>query len=51
MNGVKTDQISEVAGKADSDPLFPEDVYLPANRRVGILLLHEAPVIPPGFGR
>ncbi len=51
MNGIKSDQISEVAGKADSDPLFPEDVYLPANRRVGILLLNEAPVIPPGFGR
>jgi chemotaxis protein MotB len=51
MHGVNADQVSQVSGKADSDPLFPEDIYLPANRRVGILLLNEAPVLPPGFGR
>ena len=49
LHGLPADQISQVAGKADSEPLFPEDPYLPANRRVAILLLKEAPVAPPGF--
>ncbi len=49
LNGLPADQIAQVAGKADTEPLFPEDPYLPANRRIGILLLNEAPVIPPGF--
>ena len=48
-NGVKPDQISQVAGKAETEPLFPEDPYLPANRRVAILLMKEAPVTPQGF--
>lgn len=48
-NGVAADQFAQVSGKADSEPLFPEDPYLPANRRVSILLLKEAPVVPPGF--
>jgi chemotaxis protein MotB len=29
-------QIYEVAGRADTDPLFPEDPYIAANRRVTI---------------
>lgn len=49
QNGVPADQIAQVVGNADADPLFPEDPYLPANRRVSILLLREAPVVPPGF--
>jgi chemotaxis protein MotB len=49
QHGLPGDQISQVAGKAESEPLFPEDPYLPANRRVSILLLKEAPVTPPGF--
>lgn len=48
-HGLPADQFSQVAGKADTEPLFPEDPYLPANRRVSILLLNEAPVTPPGF--
>ncbi|PCJ71491.1 MAG: chemotaxis protein MotB [Rhodobiaceae bacterium] len=47
--GLRADQIAQVSGKADTEPLFPEDPYLPANRRIGILLLNEAPVVPPGF--
>lgn len=47
--GVPNDRLFQVTGKADTDPLFPEDPYLPANRRISILLMREAPVIPPGF--
>ena len=45
--GVSNDQIYEVAGKAGSDPLLPEDPDAPANRRVSIVLLREAPPVPP----
>ena len=45
--GLPTASIYEVAGKADTDPLFPEDPYIAANRRVTITLMHEAPPVPP----
>ena len=32
-----------VAGKADTQPLFPDDPYIAANRRVTITLMREAP--------
>ncbi|MCB1472833.1 MAG: flagellar motor protein MotB [Rhodobiaceae bacterium] len=44
--GVPEDRFAEVAGKADTEPLFPEDTFLAANRRISILLLHEAPPLP-----
>ncbi len=44
--GVAENRFAEVAGKADTDPLFPEDTFLAANRRISILLLHEAPPLP-----
>jgi chemotaxis protein MotB len=47
--GVNPDRISEVAGRAGSDPLFPEDPNASANRRISILLLKEAPPVPPGI--
>src|SRR6202012_4024363 len=47
--GVNPDRISEVAGKAGSDPLLPEDPNASANRRISILLLKEAPPVPPGI--
>src|ERR1044072_1680109 len=37
------------AGKADSQPLFPDDPHIAANRRVTITLMREAPPLPPGF--
>ena len=37
----------DLAGKADTDPLFPDDPYIAANRRVTITLMHEAPPVPP----
>ena len=46
--GVNSDQIYEVAGKAGSEPLLPEDPLAPANRRISIVLLREAPPVPPG---
>jgi chemotaxis protein MotB len=45
--GYPTSQVFEVAGKADTDPLFPDDPYIAANRRVTITLMHEAPPVPP----
>lgn len=47
--GVRTQQVFMVAGRADSDPLFPEDPYMAANRRVTITLLKEAPAAPPNL--
>jgi chemotaxis protein MotB len=47
--GFPPGNIYEVAGRADTDPLFPEDPYIAANRRVTITLMHEAPPVPPGL--
>ena len=44
--GVEGDRIYEVAGKGDREPLYPDDPDLPANRRISIVLLREAPVMP-----
>jgi chemotaxis protein MotB len=48
--GVDADRIYQVAGKAASDPLYPDDPLLPGNRRIAIVLLREAPVLPPNPG-
>jgi chemotaxis protein MotB len=45
--GVASNDIYQVAGKADTDPLFPDDPYIAANRRVTITLMREAPPVPP----
>ena len=47
--GVPEANVAMVAGKADTQPLFPDDPYIASNRRVTITLLHEAPPLPPGF--
>ena len=46
--GLAQDRIYEVAGKAGSEPLLPEDPNASANRRLSIVLLREAPPVPPG---
>jgi chemotaxis protein MotB len=46
--GLVSDRIYEVAGKAGSEPLLPEDPNASANRRLSIVLLREAPPTPPG---
>jgi chemotaxis protein MotB len=45
--GVASDRFDSVVGKADTDPLFPNEPMLAANRRIDILLIHEAPPLPP----
>lgn len=45
--GVPVDRFDSVVGKADTDPLFPNEPMLAANRRIDILLVHEAPPMPP----
>jgi chemotaxis protein MotB len=46
--GLNQDRVYEVAGKAGSEPLLPEDPNASANRRLSIVLLREAPPVPPG---
>jgi chemotaxis protein MotB len=47
--GLPLSHIFAVAGKADSQPLFPDDPTLPANRRVTITLMRENPPLPPNL--
>ena len=44
--GVPSSHLFMVAGRADTQPLFPDDPYIAANRRVTITLMREAPPIP-----
>jgi chemotaxis protein MotB len=48
--GLASDRIYEVAGKAGSEPLLPEDPNASANRRLSILLMREAPPVPAHTG-
>jgi chemotaxis protein MotB len=45
-SGVDADRVYQVSGKAHSEPLYPDDPTLPGNRRIAIVLLREAPVLP-----
>ncbi|MGH6671035.1 MAG: OmpA/MotB family protein [Xanthobacteraceae bacterium] len=47
QQGLPANNIYQVAGKADTDPLFPDDPYIAANRRVTITLMREPPPVPP----
>jgi chemotaxis protein MotB len=44
--GVPDDRFAAIGGKADVDPMFPDNPYLAANRRVTITLMNEAPPLP-----
>lgn len=46
--GISDDRIYEVRGKAGSEPLYPDNPYMAGNRRISIVLLREAPIIPNG---
>jgi len=46
---VPENRFYQVTGKAGSEPLFPDDPYMPGNRRISIVLLREAPPLPPGY--
>jgi chemotaxis protein MotB len=45
--GLPASHIYAVSGKADTEPLFPDDPSLSANRRVTITLMREDPALPP----
>ena len=45
--GLPPSHIYAVAGRADNQPLFPDDPSLSANRRVTITLMREDPAVPP----
>jgi chemotaxis protein MotB len=47
--GVAASHMFMVAGKADTQPLFPDDPFLAANRRVTITLMREEPPLPVNF--
>jgi chemotaxis protein MotB len=44
--GYPSANIFKVAGKANTDPLYPDDPDIAANRRVTITLIREAPPVP-----
>jgi len=46
-SGMPSANFYAVAGKADTDPLFPDDPFIAANRRVTMTLMREAPPVPP----
>ncbi len=48
-DGMPSAHFYMVAGRADTQPLFPDDPYVAANRRVTITLMREEPPIPPNF--
>ena len=45
--GLTPDRFVEVTGKAAQEPLVEEDPFAPQNRRISLILLREAPVLPP----
>jgi len=45
--GLPASHVFAVSGRADNQPLFPDDPSLAANRRVTITLMREAPPLPP----
>ena len=49
QEGLPANGIFMVAGKADSQPLFPDDPFIAANRRVTITLMRGDPPLPPDF--
>lgn len=49
QEGLPASHVFSVAGKADTQPLFPDDPSLAANRRVTITLMREDPPLPPNL--
>jgi chemotaxis protein MotB len=50
QGGLGEDRISQVVGKAGSDPLFPDDPFQAANRRISIVLQRTSSPLPAGGG-
>lgn len=49
--GFPSDRFAFVAGRADTEPVFPDNPYIPQNRRVTITLLNAEPPLPPNVLR
>ncbi len=49
LSGVSEDRVFEVIGKAGTDPLYPDQPTKTENRRITVLILREAPVVPPNL--
>ena len=49
--GFPNDRFTSVVGRADTEPAFPDNPYLPPNRRVTITLLNAEPPLPPNLFR
>jgi chemotaxis protein MotB len=47
--GLPSGNIFMVAGKSDTDPLFPDNPSMSPNRRVTITLMREEPPLPANF--
>jgi chemotaxis protein MotB len=47
--GYPTSNIYKVAGRGDTDPLFPDDPDAAPNRRITITLIEATPSLPPGL--
>lgn len=45
-SGVPADRFHSIVGRADTEPLYPDNPFMPANRRVTILLMSEPPPMP-----
>lgn len=50
QGGLSDDRISQVVGKAGSDPLFPDDPFQAANRRISIVLQRASSPLPADGG-
>ena len=48
-SGIDNERLSEVIGKASTNPLYPDQPNRVENRRITIHLLREAPVVPPSI--
>lgn len=49
--GLPNDNFFSVVGRADTEPVFPDNPYLAPNRRVTITLLNAEPPLPPNLLR
>ena len=49
--GVPNDNFVSVVGRADTEPVFPDNPYIAANQRVTITLLNASPPTPPRLFR
>ena len=46
QSGVPDDRFFAIVGKADAEPLFADDAFLAANRRISIVIMRESPPLP-----